>query len=85
MHLPFIVHACAYQMYMKITCTRLNCVLLDSKLTVKCIGRWCCERTAKNELHDPRGSLANDIPSYAIVQAIQKVWQDDPDSTLSNI
>ena len=60
-------------------------LLLDSKLTVKYTGRWCCERTPKNELPDPREALANHIPSHAIVQAIQKVQQDDPDSVLSNM
>ena len=39
----------------------------------------CCGRTTKDELRipDPRGSLANDIPSCAIEQANQEVWQDD--------
>ena len=32
----------------------------------KCTGQWCCGSTLKNELPDPRGSLANHIPSRAI-------------------
>ena len=48
-------------------------LLLDSKLTVKYTGQWCCGRTPKDELPDPRGSLANDIPSRAIEQANQRV------------
>ena len=39
----------------------------------KCTGLWYCGRTMKNELPDPRGSLANDIPSHAIEQANQGV------------
>ena len=31
----------------------------------------------KDELPDPRGSLANNIPSHAIEQANQEVQQDD--------
>ena len=31
----------------------------------------------KDELPEPRGSLANDIPSHAIEQASQEVCQDD--------
>ena len=52
-------------------------VLLDSKLTDQCTGQWHCGRTPKDELPDPRESLANDIPSCAIEQANQKVQQDD--------
>ena len=44
---------------------------------VKCTGRWHCGRTPKDELPDPRGSLANDILSCAIEQANQKVRQDN--------
>ena len=35
----------------------------------KCTRQWYCGRTMKNELPDPTGSLANDIPSHAIEQA----------------
>ena len=48
--------------------------------TNKCTGRWRCGSTSKDELPKPRGSLANDIPSPAIEQAKQEVWQDDPHS-----
>ena len=44
--------------------------------TDKCTGRWCCENTLKDGLSDPRGSLANKIPSRAIAQANQEVHQD---------
>ena len=67
-------------MYVTITCTRLKCALgfiivVDS--TDKCAGLWHCESTLKDELPEPRGSLANDILSYAIEQANQEVRQDD--------
>ena len=50
-------------------------LLLDS--ADKCTGRWHCGSTLKDELPDPRGSLANDIPSRAIEQANQEVRLDD--------
>ena len=52
-------------------------LLLDSKLTVKCTGQWHCGSTLKDELPDPKESLANNILSRAIEQANQKVQQDD--------
>ena len=45
--------------------------------TDKCTGRWCCGSTSKNELPEPRESLANDMPSSAIEKADQDVQQDD--------
>ena len=36
-----------------------------------------CESTSKDELPQPRGSLANNIPSRAIEQANQEFQQDD--------
>ena len=36
-----------------------------------------CESTLKDELPQPRGSLANNIPSRAIEQANQEFRQDD--------
>ena len=45
--------------------------------TDKCTGQWCCGSTSKDELPEPRGSLANEIPSCAIEQANQEVQQDD--------
>ena len=50
-------------------------LLLDS--THKYTGQWHCERTPKDKLSDPRGSLDKDIPSYAIEQANQNVRQDN--------
>ena len=41
-------------------------LLLDISSTDKCMGRWRCGSTLKDELPDPRGSLTNDIPSHAI-------------------
>ena len=35
-----------------------------------------CESTSKDELPQPRGSLANNIPSHAIEQANQEFRQD---------
>ena len=53
-------------------------LLLDYiKLTVKCTGWWYCGRTLKDELTNPRGSLANNISFRAIEKANQKVQQDD--------
>ena len=40
-------------------------------------GWWHCGSTPKDELPDPRRSLANGIPSHAIEQANQEVWRDD--------
>ena len=44
-------------------------LLLDTSSTDECTGRWHCGSTLKDELPEPRGSLANDIPSCAIEQA----------------
>ena len=41
--------------------------------TDKCAGQWCCGSTWKDELPEPRGFLANDMPSHVIEQAIQEV------------
>ena len=38
------------------------------------------QSTLKDELPEPRGSLANDIPSRAIERANQEVRQDDQHS-----
>ena len=45
--------------------------------TDKCTGWWCCKSTLKDELPEPSGSLANNIPSHAIEQANKEVRQDD--------
>ena len=42
-------------------------------------GWWHCGSTPKDELPDPRGFLANGIPSCAIEQANREVQQDDRD------
>ena len=47
-------------------------LLLDTSSTDECTGRWCRGSTPKDELPEPRGSLANDIPSHAIEQVNQK-------------
>ena len=62
-------HLCT-PMYVTITCARLNARFI---LIAKCTGRWRCGSAPKDELPDPRGSLANDIPSHAIEQANQEV------------
>ena len=36
---------------------------------------WKYLKAPKDGLPDPRGSLANEIPSHAIEQANQEVWQ----------
>ena len=41
--------------------------------TVKYTGRWHHGSTLKDEQPEPRGSLANSIPSRAIEQANQEV------------
>ena len=43
----------------------------------KCIGRLCCGNALKDGLPNPRGSLANEIPSHAIEQTNQDVQQED--------
>ena len=60
----------ACQMYVTITCIQGSNVhfilLLDTSSTDKCTGRWCRGSTPKDELPEPRETLANDIPSHAI-------------------
>ena len=70
MHLPSIVHTRACQMYVTITCTRL-------KRAFRFISCWIAESTSKDELPQPRGSLANNIHSRAIEQANQEFRQDN--------
>ena len=53
------------------------CFVLLVDCTDKCTGQWHCESTSKDELPEPRGSLANSIPSRTIEQANQEVRQDD--------
>ena len=81
MHLPFKVHTCACQMYVTIMCTRLKCAISFISRRVVLISVQdngdSCESTSKDELPQPRGSLANNIPLHAIEQANQEFRQDD--------
>ena len=43
-----------------------------------------CESTSKDELPQPKGSLANNIPSRAIEQANQEFRQDNPAIAIHN-
>ena len=81
MHLPFIAHIHACQMYVTIMCMRLKCTFhfiteLIVPISVQDDG-VTCGSTSKGKLRELRGSLANDIPSCAIEQANQEVRQDD--------
>ena len=55
-------HSCT-PMYVTLMCTRLKpcafCFIIV--LIAKCTGQWCCGSTPKDELPDPRGSLAKTI------------------------
>ena len=70
MHLPFIAHTHACQMYVTIMCMRLKRVFHFISCQIVLINVQddgdCCESTLKDELPQPRGSLANNIPSHAI-------------------
>ena len=81
MHLPFIAHTRACQMYVTIMCTRLkgafhfiSCRIV--LISVQDDGNGC-ESTSKDVLPQPRGSLANNIPSRATEQANQEFRKDD--------
>ena len=77
MHLPFIAHTRAHQIYVIITCTRLKrafrfincCQIVLISVQDDDDG---CEGTSKDELPQPRGSSANNIPLRAIEQANQE-------------
>ena len=82
MHLPSRAHTRARQMYVTITCTRLKRVFHFISCQIVLISVQdngdCCESTSKDELPQPRGSLAtNNIPSHAIEQDNQEFQQDD--------
>ena len=71
MHLPFIAHTRAHQMYVIIICTRLKCVFRFIScqiilITVQHNGNGC-ESTLKDELPQPRESLANNTPLCAYI------------------
>ena len=76
MHLPFIAHTPACQMYVTITCTRLKRTFHFISCRIVLISVQDdgdnCEITLKDELPQPRGFLANNIPSHAIEQANQE-------------
>ena len=65
-----MLNVCDNNMYEAQTCT------LFYYSTDKCTGWWCCGSTAKDGLPDPRGSLANEIPSCIIEQANQEFRQE---------
>ena len=66
-------NVCDNNMYKAQMCASFYYFILDTSSTDKCIGRWCCGSTLKDELPELRESLANDIPSCAIAQANQEV------------
>ena len=90
MHLPFIAHwhscmpnVCDNNVHEAQMCS----LFYYLKVLISVLDGWHCGSTPKDQLADPRGSLANDIPSHAIEQANQEVQQDDCHSqhTHSNI
>ena len=64
-----------------ITCTRLKRAFLFISCRIVLISVQddgdSCKSTSKDELPQPRRSLANNIPSRAIEQANQEFRQDD--------
>ena len=70
MHLPFIAHARARQMYVTITSTRLKRLFQFISCRIVLISVQDdgdrCKSSSKDELPQPRGSLVNNIPSHAI-------------------
>ena len=84
MHLPSKVHTdscmpnvCDNNVYEAHMCASLYYFILDTSSTDKCTGQWHHGSIVKDELPEPRGSLANDIPSCATEQANQEVRQGD--------
>ena len=81
MHLPLIVHTRPRQMYVTITCTRLKRAFRFISCRIVLISvqdnGHSCASTLKDELPQPRGSLANNIPLCATEQANQEFRQDD--------
>ena len=65
MHLPFIAHTRARQMYVTITCVRLKraCCFISCRIVLISVqdDGDGCESTPKDELPQARGSLANNI------------------------
>ena len=70
MHVPFTAHTRACQMYVTITCTRLKHAFRFISCRIVLISVQDdgdgCESTLKDKPPQPRGSLANNIPSHAI-------------------
>ena len=81
MHLHFKAHTRARQMYVTIMCMRLKLVFHFISCRVVLISVQDdadgCESTSKDELPQPKGSLANNVLSCAIEQANQEFRQDD--------
>ena len=80
MHLPSKAHTdsctpnvCDNNVYEAQTCTLFYYFILVTSSTDKCTGRWHRGSTPKDELPEPRGSLANDVPSCAIEQTNYEV------------
>ena len=70
MHLHFIAHTHACQMYVAITCKRLKREFRFISCRIVLISVQDdgdnCKSISKDELSQPRGSLANDITSCAM-------------------
>ena len=70
MHLPFIAHTRAHQMYVTVMCTRLKralrFIIILSQLRVQDDGTVEVQLQRMDYLSDSRESLANEILSCAI-------------------
>ena len=64
MHLLFIAHTHACQMYVTITCTRPKRAFrfISCRIVLIQDDGDGCESTSKHELPQPRGSLVKNIP-----------------------
>ena len=69
-------NVCDNNLYEDQTCVLLYYCELIVLMSVQDDGD-VCESTSKDELPQPRGCLANNIPSHAIQQANQEFQQDD--------
>ena len=88
MYLLFIAHTHAFQMYVTITCTRRKHAFHFISFRIVLISVQDdgdgCESTSNDELPQPRGSLANNVPSRATEQANQDFQQDNRHSQHSS-
>ena len=75
-------NVCDNNVYQAQTCTLFYYQIAS---TDKFTGWWHYESTLKDVLPDPRGCLANHIPSRAIEQANQEVWQDNHHAQLTPV